>query len=64
MFWTQGRFSWPAIIVVLYSTLVIFATDLVWRLVTAPVARIAGGALVVLLVGNALILALSRRARR
>ena len=64
MFWIDGRFSWPLIIMAAYSTIVIAATDTAWRLIQAPIAVIAGGGLAAILIGNALIALLGARGAR
>ena len=60
MFWTEGRFAWPPVLMVLFSTLALLAIDYVWRMVEASAAVIAGGGLALLLIGNAAILLLAR----
>ncbi len=61
MFWIQGRFAWPPVLMVLFSTVALLLIDYAWRMVEAPAAVIAGGGAVLLLAGNAAILVLARR---
>ncbi len=63
MFWIDGRFAWPAVLAVLFSTLTVVAIDFAWRTVQAPVSlvAVAGGA--IFLAGNVAIFILGARAR-
>ena len=56
MIWIDGRFSWPLVLAIVWATLAIVATDIVWRSVQASIVLIAGGGVGGLAVGAAIIL--------
>ena len=63
MIWTEGRLSWPLVLAVVWATLVIVATDIVWRSVLASIVLVAGSGAAILAIGAAAILVVGGRAK-
>jgi hypothetical protein len=55
MFWRNGRFGWPMVLAMLFSTAAILGIDFAWRTVQAPLSVIAMTGVIVMLAGNAAI---------
>ncbi|HEX4273493.1 MAG TPA: hypothetical protein VHZ32_19030 [Rhizomicrobium sp.] len=63
MIWQNGRFGWPLVLAVLFSTAAILGLDFAWRMVQAPVSVIAVAGAAMLVAGNTAILLIGARAR-
>ena len=61
MLCTNGRISWPVVSGILFSTIAILLTDIVWRVVQISIWAIAASAIALLIIGNATIFIVSSR---
>jgi uncharacterized membrane protein len=63
LFLRSGRLTWPPVLVVLFSTLTVMATDYAWRMVQGSTTVIALCGVLLLVAGNAAIFILAKRSR-
>lgn len=61
MLWIDGRFAWPVVVAVVFSTVALLAVDFAWRTVQVPVSLLAIAGAGILLAGNIAIFIVGRR---
>jgi hypothetical protein len=64
MIWINGRLSWTLVLTIAYATLVVIATDFVWRMIEAPMVVFAGSGLAVMAAGVSVIFTLGARSKK
>jgi hypothetical protein len=64
MFYVNGRISWLLVSTILFSTVVMLLTDVLWRVIQISSLALVAFAVSFLIVGNATILVVNSRSSR
>ena len=52
LFWKDGRFAWPFVVVAVYLATALFLFDLIWRIAKLPIEEFLAGSAAVLAVSS------------